>query len=59
MEWHLFRWLEEAKPKTFGELAQALFQIIVNIFERPTVKRVDVTFNRYDHEDSITSAERQ
>ena len=47
------------KAKTFGELAQVLFQIILSIFQRSTVKRVDVTFDRYDQEDSIKSAECQ
>ena len=47
------------KAKTFGELAQVLFQIILNIFQRSMIKRADVTFDRYDQEDPIKSAERQ
>ena len=55
----LIQMVRGGKAKTFGELAQVLLKIILNIFQRSMVKRVDVTFDRYDQEDSIKSAERQ
>ena len=55
----LIQRIRGSKAKTFGELAQKLFEIIQNIMSRPTVTRVDVAFDRYDQEMSIKSLEQQ
>ena len=39
---------------TFGEISEILFGIILNTFKKPSVKRVDVVFDRYDIEDFIS-----
>ena len=54
----LIQMVKAGNATTFGELSDILFGIILNTFRKPSVKRVDVVFDRYDIEDSIKSFER-
>ena len=50
--------LKAGNATTFAELSDILFGIILNTFKKPSVKRVDAVFDRYDIEDSMKSFER-
>ena len=54
----LIQMVKAGNATTFGELSDILFGIVLNTFRKPSVKRVDVVFDRYDIEDSIKSFER-
>ena len=54
----LIQMVKAGNSTTFGELSDILFGIILNTFKKPSVKCVDVVFDRYDIEDSIKSFER-
>ena len=53
----LIQMVKAGNATTFGELSDILFGIILNTFKKPSVKRVDVAFDRYDI-DAIKSLER-
>ena len=53
----LIQMVKAGNTATFGELSDILFGIILNTFKKPSIKRVDVVFDRYDIEDSIKSFE--
>ena len=54
----LIQMVKAGNVTTFGELSDILFGILLNTFKKPSVKRVDVVFDRYDIEGSIESFER-
>ena len=54
----LIQMVKAGNATTLEELSDILFSITLNTFQKPSVKRVDVVFDRYDIEDSIKSFER-
>ena len=54
----LIQMVKAGNATAFGELSDILFGIILNTFQKPSVERVDVVFDRYDIEDSVKSFER-
>ena len=52
----LIQMVKAGNATTFGKLSDILFGIILNTFRKPSAKRVDVVFDRYDIEDSIKSS---
>ena len=50
---------KDAGTSTFEKLAGELFETVLQFFRKPSVKRVDVVFDRYDKELPIKTAERE